>query len=114
MPTIREADGLGNEQPERIPVRRGARGRAGGVPGAMRGGVAVGDSGDRDAGRLRTAALKFAERQEPLVSGVDYVSVVDAETMAWVGVATGGRRVMIAAAVRLGTVRLIDNVVVSV
>ena len=47
------------------------------------------------------------------MSGVDYVSVVDADTMAWVGVATGGRRVMIAAAVRLGTVRLIDNVVVA-
>ena len=111
MPTIREADGLAmssrnayltDEEREAAPV----------VYRALCAAESLWNAGERDAGRLRTAALDLL-RGEPLVSGVDYVSVVDAETMAELAAVEWGRRVMIAAAVRLGSVRLIDNVVVG-
>ena len=111
MPTIREPDGLAmssrnayltDEEREAAPV----------VYRALCAAESLWNAGERDAGRLRTAALDLL-RGEPLVSGVDYVSVVDAETMAWVGIANDTRRAMIATAVRLGSVRLIDNVVVG-
>ena len=111
MPTIREGDGLAMSSRNAY-LTEEERAAAPVVYRALRASESLWDSGERDGGKLRTAALDVLSG-EPLVSGVDYVSVVDADTMAWVGVATGGRRVMIAAAVRLGTVRLIDNVVVG-
>ena len=111
MPTIREPDGLAmssrnayltDEEREAAPV----------VYRALCAAESLWNAGERDAGRLRTAALDLL-RGEPLVSGVDYVSVVDAETMAELAAVEWGRRAMIAAAVRLGSVRLIDNVVVG-
>ena len=111
MPTIREGDGLAMSSRNAY-LTEEERAAAPVVYRALRASESLWNSGERDGGKLRTAALDLLG-QEPLVSGVDYVSVVDADTMAWVGVATGGRRVMIATAVRLGTVRLIDNVVVG-
>ena len=111
MPTIREPDGLAMSSRNAY-LAEEERAAAAVVYRALQAAESLWDSGERDGGKLRTAALDLLG-QEPLVSGVDYVSVVDADTMAWVGVATGGRRVMIAAAARLGTVRLIDNVVVG-
>ena len=111
MPTVREADGLAMSSRNAY-LTDEERAAAAVVYRALRASESLWDSGERDGGKLRTAALDVLSG-EPLVSGVDYISVVDADTMAWVGVATGGRRVMIAAAVRLGAVRLIDNVVVG-
>ena len=111
MPTIREADGLAMSSRNAY-LTAEERAAAPVVYRALCAAEALWIAGERDGGKLRTAALDVLSG-EPLVSGVDYVSVVDADTMAWVGVATGGRRVMIAAAVRLGAVRLIDNVVVG-
>ena len=51
--------------------------------------------------------------REPLIDAVDYVSVVDDETMRPLETVPDGRPVMIAIAVRLGSVRLIDNVVLG-
>ena len=111
MPTIREPEGLAmssrnayltDEEREAAPV----------VYRALCAAESLWNAGERDAGRLRTAALDLL-RGEPLVSGVDYVSVVDAETMSELAAVEWGRRAMIATAVRLGSVRLIDNVVVG-
>jgi len=111
MPTIREADGLAMSSRNAY-LTEEERAAAAVVYRALRAAEALWETGERDGGKLRTAALDVLGG-EPLVSGVDYVSMVDAETMAWVGFAPAGRRMMIAAAVRLGTVRLIDNVVVA-
>ena len=111
MPTIREPDGLAMSSRNAY-LTDEERAAAPVVHRALCAAESLWNAGERDAGRLRTAALALL-RQEPLVSGVDYVSVVDAETMAPVGFAPAGRRVMIAAAARLGSVRLIDNVVVG-
>jgi pantothenate synthetase len=50
-----------------------------------------------------------------MLESVDYVSVVDADSMAPVERADtlSGRRVMVAVAAQVGAVRLIDNVVLG-
>ena len=48
-----------------------------------------------------------------MIDGVDYVSIVDAESMQPLQTLRDGGPAMIATAVRLGTVRLIDNVVLD-
>jgi pantoate--beta-alanine ligase len=45
------------------------------------------------------------------VTGIDYISIVDAESLR--DVSRVGERVLIAAAVRLGKIRLIDNIIVD-
>jgi pantothenate synthetase len=56
-----------------------------------------------------------ALQAEPMLESVDYVSVVDADSMAPVERADtlSGRRVMVAVAAQVGAVRLIDNVVLG-
>ncbi len=111
MPTIREPDGLAmsSRNAYLTPEQRAA---APVVYRALRAAESRWQAGERDAGRLRSAALAVLE-EERLVSAVDYVSVVDADTMAAVDAVGAGRRVMMAAAARLGSVRLIDNVVLE-
>lgn len=111
MPTIREADGLAMSSRNAY-LTEEERAAAPVVYRALCVAESLWNAGERDSGRLRTASLALL-REEPLVSGVDYVSVVDADTMAELGEVEPGRRAMIATAVRLGTVRLIDNVVVG-
>jgi len=111
MPTIREPDGLAlsSRNAYLTPEERAA---APVVYRALCAAQSLWHAGERDPNRLQAAAL--AELQhEPLVSAVDYVSIVDADTMESASIAAGDGRVMIAAAVRLGSVRLIDNVVLE-
>ena len=111
MPTIREPDGLALSSRNAY-LTADERAAAPVVYRALRAAESRWQAGERDSGRLQAAALAVLQ-SEPLVSGVDYVSVVDADTMAVVDVAGDGdgRRVMVATAARLGSVRLIDNVV---
>ncbi len=111
MPTIREPDGLAlssrnayltEEERQAAPV----------VYRALCAAEDVWRRGERDAGRIRRTALNILER-ETLVDAVDYVSLVDADSMRPIEAVQRGRRVMIATAVRLGSVRLIDNVIIS-
>ena len=109
MPTIREPDGLAlsSRNAYLTPEQREA------APAVYRALCAAEDvwrRGERNAGRIRRAAINILER-EPLLEAVDYVSVVDASSMRPIETLLDGERVMIATAVRLGTVRLIDNVV---
>jgi pantoate--beta-alanine ligase len=111
IPTIREPDGLAlssrnayltDEERRAAPV----------VYRALRSAEALWQAGERDTDRLRAAALAVLD-SEPLVSAVDYVSVVDADSMALISAVNDEQRVMVAAAVRLGSVRLIDNFLVE-
>ena len=111
MPTIRESDGLAMSSRNAY-LTAEERAAAPVVYRALRAAESLWQAGERDAGRLQSAALAVLE-SEPLVSSVDYVSAVDADTMAAVDVVGDGRRVMVATAAMVGAVRLIDNVVVG-
>ena len=109
MPTVREPDGLAlsSRNAYLTPEERAA---APVVYRALRAAESLWRGGERDAEALQSVALNVLDEQ-PLVSGVDYVSVVDAATMTALNVLEAERPAMIATAVRLGSVRLIDNVV---
>lgn len=111
MPTIREPDGLAlsSRNAYLTPEQRAA---APAVYRALCVAESLWQAGERDANRMRAAAMSALE-SEPLVSAVDYVSVVDADTMVPVETVDDGQQVMVAVAARLGTVRLIDNVVLQ-
>ena len=111
MPTIREPDGLAlsSRNSYLAPEERET------APAVYRALCAAEDvwrRGERDAGRIQRAAHNILGR-EPLIYAVDYVSVVDAHTMRPLETVPEGRPTMIAIAVRVGTVRLIDNVVLG-
>ena len=111
MPTIREPDGLAlsSRNAYLTPAERAA---APVVYRALCAAESAWCTGERNPNRLQAAALAELQR-EPLISAVDYVSVVDADTMAQLESLAGRRPAMIATAVRLGSVRLIDNVVLE-
>ena len=111
MPTIREPDGLAlsSRNAYLTPEERET------APAVYRALCAAEDvwrRGERDAGRIQRAANNILGR-ETLFDAVDYVSVVDADTMEPVVTVHDGRPVMVAIAARLGSVRLIDNVVLE-
>ena len=111
MPTIREADGLALSSRNAY-LTADQRRAAPVIYRALCAAQELWRGGEQDAGRLRSAAMTVLQA-EPMLELVDYVSVVDADSMAPVERAdtSGGRRVMVAVAARVGAVRLIDNVV---
>ena len=107
MPTIREPDGLAlsSRNAYLTPEERAA---APVVYRALCAAESAWHTGERNPNRLQAAAMAELQR-EPLVSAVDYISIVDADTMAMLDVTSVSRQVMLAVAVRLGSVRLIDK-----
>ena len=107
VPTVREADGLAMSSRNAYlsPEERAA------APVVFRALSAARDrfrAGQQDVAALEMTARRMVEAS-PLAS-VEYVAVVDPDTMApW----SGRGPCMLAAAVRIGTVRLIDNVVLD-
>ncbi len=109
VPTVREPDGLAlsSRNAYLTPEQRRA---APVVYQALAALAARWRAGERDVSELQAAALSVL-RAEPLVESVDYVAVVDAGTFQELCTVTG--RAMALTAVRLGPVRLIDNVVLG-
>ena len=107
VPTVREADGLAmsSRNAYLTPEQRAA------APVVFRALSASRDrfrSGQQDMAALEDAARRMIEAS-PLAS-VEYVAGVDPDTMEpW----TGHGPCMLAAAVRIGSVRLIDNVILD-
>ena len=111
MPTIREPDGLAlsSRNAYLTPEQRAA---APVVYRALQAAESLWHTGERNPNRLQAAARSILQA-EPQLSAIDYVSIVDANTMAPLETVNDAQRVMVATAARLGSVRLIDNVVLA-
>jgi pantoate--beta-alanine ligase len=106
MATVREPDGLARSSRNRY-LSAEERARAAAIPRALGDAVRAWESGARDAHALRERA-EAALR--PIASSMDYVDVRDPDTLApW----TAGDRALLAVALRVGSTRLIDNVVLG-
>ncbi len=105
VPTVRESDGLAlSSRNEYLsPVERKA---APVLYRALQEAAKRVRSGEREAGKIREAAIAILST-EPLVR-VEYLEIVDPDDIQPVSTVSG--RVRIAAAMRIGSTRLIDNV----
>jgi pantoate--beta-alanine ligase len=109
IPTVREPDGLAlssrnlyltPQQRQAAPVVYRALCRA----------QELWRRGEVGAERIRRE-VRSVLASEPLVQGIDYVSVADAETLEELD--TVGGRAMVSVAIRLGRLRLIDNFILE-
>lgn len=109
VPTVRDPDGLAlsSRNAYLTPEQRAA---APVLYRALQQAEQLFASGARDAELLRRE-VRQALDGEPLIDGIDYLSVAAADTLAEMDTLQG--RAMVSAAVRFGTTRLIDNVVVG-
>ena len=109
VPTVRDPDGLAlsSRNAYLTPEQRAA---APVLYRALQRAEQLFASGARDAELLRRE-VRQALDGEPLIDGIDYLSVAAADTLAEMDTLQG--RAMVSAAVRFGTTRLIDNVVVG-
>lgn len=108
--TVREADGLAMSSRNRY-LSAAERERAAEIPAALRAVCAAWESGERGVSVLVSRA-EIALRGA--VDSIDYVELRDADELsALEGVLSEGQRAVLAVAVRVGTTRLIDNVVLG-
>jgi pantoate--beta-alanine ligase len=106
LPTVREPDGLAMSSRNRY-LDPEERERAAGLYAALAAAAELYASGERVRGALAGASRELIE-----AAGleVEYVELRDAETL---GTYTPERAAVLAAAVRVGSTRLIDNVVLA-
>ena len=109
VPTVREESGLALSSRNRI-LSEEERVKASVIYRGLREAKLAFKEGERNAAKLIGLVTKWIEG-EPLTS-IDYISIVDAKTLEPVE-RVGDTETLIAAAVRFGTVRLIDNVVLN-
>ena len=109
VPTVREDDGLACSSRNAYLDPRQRR-AAPVVFRALTCAETLWRAGEREADRLRCEVRQTLER-ESLVEKVDYVSVADADSLEELETVTGGA--MVSTAVRMGQVRLIDNIILE-
>ena len=109
VPTVRDKDGLAlsSRNAYLAPDERKA---AAVVFRALSTARSLWENGSRDAAELRSAVIQVLE-SEPLLHGIDYVSVADRTTLEELQLVEG--QAMVSTAVRLGETRLIDNVLLT-
>ena len=108
-PTVREDDGLAISS-RNVMLDPAHRLAAATVYWALIQAREVWAGGDLDAHRLRIAVRDLLE-SEPLFQVIDYVSVADAETLEELDFVEGPA--MGSTAVRLGNIRILDNVIIG-
>lgn len=104
LPTVREADGLAMSS-RNVYLDAAERQAALCVPRALGAAAALYDGGERDGLRIVAAARRVIGDESR--ARIDYVTLVDVETMQ--EVATAAAPTLLAVAVRIGKTRLIDN-----
>ena len=108
VPTVREEDGLALSS-RNVYLSGADRQRALALSRALRAAVTRWEAGERDASELHKAAMRVLAGTGGVVT--DYVAVADAARMMPVDRAEPGT--VIAVAARVGTTRLIDNVILD-
>jgi pantoate--beta-alanine ligase len=106
VPTVREPDGLALSS-RNVHLTGEDRTRALGLKRALDTARAAIDDGERDADRIRAAALPALDAVE-----CDYLALVDPDTFEPITTVNG--RVLVAVAARVGATRLIDNTLIEV
>ena len=109
LPTVRESDGLAMSS-RNVRLSPEQRKAATAVYRALSAVQEAWGQGTTDADTLRGIAKAVLE-EEPLLAGIDYVSVAEADTLEELERVTG--RAMVSTAVHLGSVRIIDNVILG-
>jgi pantoate--beta-alanine ligase len=107
VPTVREPDGLALSS-RNVRLDAGERGRAVALSRGLRAAEAAIGEGERDAARLRAAALSA---MAPHGVEPEYLALVDPDSFQPVHTVNG--RVLVAVAARVGSTRLIDNALVQ-
>lgn len=110
-PIVREQDGLAMSS-RNIYLSAQERLEAPVLSAALRHAEAIIGKGERDSGTI-TAELTRLIQTKP-TAAIDYVELVDAESLTSIKRVEPGIPVLIALAVRFGTTRLIDNTIVTV
>ena len=108
-PTVREQDGLAMSS-RNIYLSADERHRAVTLYQSLRAGAAVIRTGERNAKTIRSAMAQVVT-QKPTIS-IDYLAVSDPFTLEPVSLVAS--KVVLLGAIRLGSVRLIDNLLVAV
>lgn len=109
LPTVREPDGLAMSS-RNIRLTPPQRQAAPTLYRALQASHARWQAGEKNAANIRAVAMQELQ-SEPLLDAIDYVSLAAPETLAELEQATPGA--MLSAAVRLGAVRLIDNLILE-
>ena len=109
-PTIREGDGLAMSSRNRY-LKPDERKAAGVLYRALENARTVAARGERDATRVRQILRETIE-SEPLAT-LDYAEVADAETLEPLDVMGQGGQAVALLAVRVGSTRLIDNMLLN-
>ena len=109
LPTVREADGLAMSS-RNVRLNPEQRQAASAVYRALSAGQTLWNQGETDANSIRGAVRTVLEA-EPLLGTVDYVSVAAPDTIEELEMAVPGA--MLSTAAHLGTVRLIDNMILQ-
>ena len=109
LPTVREADGLAMSS-RNVRLNQEQRQAASAVYRALSAGQTLWNQGETDANSIRGAVRTVLEA-EPLLGAVDYVSVAAPDTIEELETAVPGA--MLSTAAHLGTVRLIDNMILQ-
>ncbi len=107
VPTVRESDGLALSS-RNVLLGTEERQAAGVISQALFEARQLWESGVKDADRLRQHTRDILLK-EPLVSQIDYISLADARTVEELEVVE--RQAILSTAVRIGSIRLIDNVI---
>lgn len=109
-PTVREEDGLALSSRNAY-LSNEEREKALAIPRALAAAARAFAEGERNPGKLESLARAIVE---PVATSIDYVSIADADTLA--SSATDrdmGNRALLAIAIRVGSTRLIDNLVLG-
>ena len=109
VPTVREPDGLARSSRNAY-LTAEQRKHAVQLPMGLSEAVVAFEAGERDPQKLEQVVRR---RLETISDRIDYVSVVDADTLQPVRGPIEGERALLAAAVYVGRARLIDNVVLG-